>query len=190
MYFVVGDGGSKYGPADVETLKQWAAENRLTPTTMLEDAATGVQLQASQVPDLFPPAQPVIQQSAPTEAPGSPYATPSSPYQTPGAGPASPYQQNPYSAPMGTYPRGGPVGGESEAAKQAVMYGWICFALGVVCCFLISPGAIYFGKKAKDEGHSQGQLIFILGIIWTCLGACGTIFYIIAIAGAVASGGV
>ncbi len=172
---MVAEGGAKYGPADVDTLKQWVAENRLTPTSMLEDAATGVQIQASQVPGLFPPAQPTIQQTPPTETPvgtASPYSNPGPTYQSPGASP-SPYQQNPYTGPVGS--NYGGASGESEAAKQAVMYGWICFALGIVCCFLISPGAIYFGKKAKDEGHSQGNLIFILGIIWTCLGVCGTI---------------
>ncbi len=186
MYFVVAEGGSKYGPADIDTLKVWAAENRLTPSTMLEDAATGVQIMASQVPGLFPSSQTDIQQTA---APVESQAIPSSPYSSPGPSSSmpgtSPYQQNPYSSPVGS--NYGGASGESESAKQAVMYGWICFALGIVCCFLISPGAIYFGKKAKDEGHSQGNLIFILGIIWTCLGACGTVLWLVLVVGAAAS---
>ncbi len=52
QYFVIAPDGQKYGPADVMTLNQWVQQNRVTPTTMLEDAATGAQIPASQVPGL------------------------------------------------------------------------------------------------------------------------------------------
>lgn len=173
MYFVVSETGAKYGPADIDTLMQWAAENRLTPASVLEDAATGVQISAAQVPGLFPPElQPSIQQASLVE----PTRPPTSPYVSPG-----PYQENPYAGPDGRN-RGLGVG-ESESAKQAVLYGWVCFALGLAVCPLISPGAIYFGKKAKDEGHPQGNLIFILGIVWTCFGLCTTLIGFLMLAG-------
>jgi hypothetical protein len=54
-YFVIAPDGSKYGPADELTLQQWIAENRLLPTTMLEDVATSNRVAASAVPGLtFP----------------------------------------------------------------------------------------------------------------------------------------
>ena len=40
-YSIVGSDGGKYGPADLETLMQWAKEGRLTPEMTVEDAATG-----------------------------------------------------------------------------------------------------------------------------------------------------
>lgn len=55
-YFVIADDGQKYGPADIPTLNQWAQDRRVLPTSMLEDAATGARVLASQVPGInFPP---------------------------------------------------------------------------------------------------------------------------------------
>lgn len=194
MYYVVGEGGAKYGPADLDTLKQWAAENRLTPSMTLEDAATGVQMPASQVPGLFPsvPVQPVLQTpAAPLDPspsqPSSPYQSPQQPYQDPAQtqnpySSSGPYSQNPYQTPA-TYNRSSGSTGESNT----IIIGWVMFGLGVLCCFLFSPVAIFFGKKAKDEGHPQGNLVMILGIVWTCLGACGSILWIIGFAASMTS---
>lgn len=192
MYYVVGEGGAKYGPADLDTLKQWAAENRLTPAMTLEDAATGTQMPANQVPGLFPatPVQPILQTPASPLDPGvaatpeasSPYQSSQQTYQDP-AQPqnpytsSGPYSQNPYQTPA-TYNRSSGATGDSNT----IIIGWVMFGLGVLCCFLFSPVAIFFGKKAKDEGHPQGNLVMILGIVWTCLGACGTILWIIGFA--------
>lgn len=58
-YFVIADDGQKYGPADIPTLNQWAQDRRVLPTSMLEDAATGARVPASQVPGInFPPVAP------------------------------------------------------------------------------------------------------------------------------------
>lgn len=194
MYYVVGEGGAKYGPADLDTLKQWAAENRLTPVMTLEDAATGIQMLASQVPGLFPATsvQPILQTPAapqdPTVSqPSSPYQSPQQPYQDPAQpqnpySSSGPYAQNPYQTPA-TYNRSSGSTGDSNT----IIIGWVMFGLGVLCCFLFSPVAIFFGKKAKDEGHPQGNLVMILGIVWTCLGACGTILWIIGFAASMGS---
>ena len=48
-YYVVAEDGQKYGPADVNTLNQWAQEGRLQPTSILEDVTTGARLHASQI---------------------------------------------------------------------------------------------------------------------------------------------
>ena len=57
QYFVIGPDGQKFGPADINTLTQWAAEGRLTPATMLEDEF-GKQMPASELPGVFPPGLP------------------------------------------------------------------------------------------------------------------------------------
>lgn len=57
QYFVVGPDGNKYGPADTATLTQWAAENRLNPTSMLEEASSGMRIEAQRVSGIvFPTA--------------------------------------------------------------------------------------------------------------------------------------
>ncbi len=42
-FYVVGEQGQKYGPADVATLNQWIVEGRLVSHTMLEDETSGGQ---------------------------------------------------------------------------------------------------------------------------------------------------
>ncbi len=78
-YFVVGPDGQEYGPASVDTLKQWAQENRLTPDTMLKNFQSGQTVAAKSVPGIFqvnPP--PVGQPSA--AGFGQQYATPPTGY--------------------------------------------------------------------------------------------------------------
>lgn len=109
MYYVVTDDGQKYGPADLDTLKQWQAENRLTPTTKLEEASTGKQLDAAQVPGLFgnPDAGPGDVTAAQTPDPQNPVGglgqpgqgTPSQPHV-----PTSPYNPQAGVGPMGDSP--------------------------------------------------------------------------------------
>ena len=51
-YFVVAQDGSRYGPADVDTLVQWAREGRLIATTGLIERGTERQLVAAELPAL------------------------------------------------------------------------------------------------------------------------------------------
>ncbi len=55
-YYLIADDGQKYGPADLPTLNQWAAESRLRPDHQLEAETTGQRVQASTVQGLFFPA--------------------------------------------------------------------------------------------------------------------------------------
>lgn len=48
-YFVLGDNGQKYGPADVPTLEAWATEGRLLAATQLEDETTGERKSAAEL---------------------------------------------------------------------------------------------------------------------------------------------
>jgi hypothetical protein len=52
-YYVISADNNRYGPADLTTLNQWAAEGRVLPHQMVEDAATGIRIPASSVPGLF-----------------------------------------------------------------------------------------------------------------------------------------
>ena len=53
MYSVVGSDGQVYGPVDMQTLGQWIAEGRVTPTTNLIDPLDGRVLQAGNAPALM-----------------------------------------------------------------------------------------------------------------------------------------
>lgn len=59
-YYVVADDGSRFGPADMVTLKSWVAQKRIRPETKLVNADTNAEVRASEVPGLFTvgPAQP------------------------------------------------------------------------------------------------------------------------------------
>jgi len=48
-YYVVGDDGRRYGPAELSQLQQWARERRIVPDTILEDAQTQNRLRAREV---------------------------------------------------------------------------------------------------------------------------------------------
>ncbi len=45
-YFVIGDDGGRYGPADIDTLVAWVAEGRIVASTMLIDRGTEEQVRA------------------------------------------------------------------------------------------------------------------------------------------------
>jgi len=51
-YYVIGDDGNRYGPADLGTLQQWIIEKRLTPETQLQDSESGDRMGAATVPGL------------------------------------------------------------------------------------------------------------------------------------------
>jgi len=56
-YYVLGDLGQKYGPADLLTLNQWVIEGRVVSHTILEDESSGGKIVASSISDLrFPEA--------------------------------------------------------------------------------------------------------------------------------------
>lgn len=47
QYYVVWPNGQKFGPVDVDTLRKWQSESRIDAQSIIEDAATGHQMQAS-----------------------------------------------------------------------------------------------------------------------------------------------
>ncbi|MBI1756062.1 MAG: hypothetical protein HYR64_03030 [Fimbriimonas ginsengisoli] len=51
-YSVIAHDGKIYGPADLDGLRQWAIDGRLTPATLLIDP-NGAQIPAAAIPGLF-----------------------------------------------------------------------------------------------------------------------------------------
>ncbi len=56
-YFLIADDGQKYGPVDLATLNQWAAESRVLPQHQLEVETTAQRVLASTVVGLNFPSQ-------------------------------------------------------------------------------------------------------------------------------------
>ncbi len=52
QYSVQGSDGNTYGPVDLPTLKQWATEGRVFPTSQIINHVTNQRLMASQMPEL------------------------------------------------------------------------------------------------------------------------------------------
>jgi hypothetical protein len=151
-YVIAPDGTTKYGPADVETLKGWVAENRLGPDTMLEDFQSGMRLPASQVRDLFP--EPVQPQG--TMAPGT-----MSP-----AG-ASGYER--------------PQFGSMDDGRQDVNQAFIYAVAGFCCCWpIFCPLGIAAANRAIAKGNPGGKSAKIVNWIVIGLGAAAIAFYAIA----------
>lgn len=103
-------------------------------------------------------------------------------------GPAYPGAATPFPPPyLGGYPGGYPAAypvrpPDHPQAVTALVLG----ILGLVCCGLASPFAIWLGRKAMNEidasggqlgGRGQAQAGFIMGIIGTALWALGLLFY-------------
>ena len=60
-FYVIGNDGSKFGPAEVETLSQWAKEGRLGRETMVENAENGAQARARDIPGVRFPSTAVME---------------------------------------------------------------------------------------------------------------------------------
>ena len=166
-YFVIGDDGQKYGPADVPTLQAWIAEGRLLPTQQVEEEASGARSAARAVPGL----------NFPLEAaqPGP---------QAGGIPQGSPYAQAPGTA---NYPRQGNYAGGDDG-KQDVTMAWVMGVLGFFCCFLFSIYGIVCANKAKAKGNPGGQTALIAVSIMLALNICIVVFRTITVLTAVQNG--
>jgi len=164
-YFVIGPDGSKYGPADMATLNAWAAEGRVVPQTMLEDAATGQQAMASAIPGIVFPMG--MQQPMGGPQPG-PYQQPGG-YQQPGpmGGPQQPQFGNAYQRPTGVG-----YGYDPKELTKA----WVMGAVGFICCPVIfSVWGIIIANREKEKGNPQAQNALIFCIVSLVVGVLGGI---------------
>jgi hypothetical protein len=185
-YFVVTQDGQRFGPADVNTLQQWANEGRLLATTTLEEEISGNRVLAGSVPGLnlgggtaAPYGYPTQAPTQQTPTPQSPYGQPQSPYgqgpnpYNPPQGENNPYAQNPY-AQGGNYYRG--AGGHpayDPDLQREMTNAWIGGALGLACCGPLAIWGLMCANKAKAGGHPSASGAVALNIIALVLWGIG-----------------
>jgi hypothetical protein len=181
MYYVLGDGGAKFGPADVTTLKQWVIEGRVLPTTMLEDAVTGTVTAASAINDLYPGGQgapgpmdmpPSTSTPPPGMAPG-PVAEPANPYGTPTGGQiGTGYQAPPGSSSPYVRPGGGSTPDTSGSTMNTLSIVFGAISLVTCCCSIfggvvglgLAVASFITGSKAKTFGYNPTLAYVLAGI--------------------------
>ncbi|MDR3691771.1 MAG: hypothetical protein P4L46_20495 [Fimbriimonas sp.] len=162
-YYVIGEDGQKYGPADVATLNSWITEGRLLPTQQLEDETSGLRLAAGAVQGLNFPLQGAARVNAPTPPTGNPY-------------------EGAYTRPQ--------MGSASMYGQKELTTSWVLFGIGFVCCGVILwPIGISYAIKAEQAGNPGAQAAKIANIIMTVIGVLGIAFYIVAIVMAASNGG-
>jgi hypothetical protein len=177
-YYVLGPGGTKFGPAEMPLLTQWAHEGRILPETLLEDGG-GVKLPARALNGLtFPGSAAAAPHAAATSAPLPPQA----------AAPISPYGQTitpQYVPPAvqppspGFFPRGGspdntflPSVGSNWAAQAfgfavaAPLATLICGLDRIGILGLLAPiYGITLANRARPTNPSLATLAIIANVI-------------------------
>ncbi|MEX2243717.1 MAG: hypothetical protein WD716_07720 [Fimbriimonadaceae bacterium] len=197
-FYVISSDGRKFGPADVQTLNQWVRENRLNRDTMLENADTGQQLHARDVPGLqfIAAAADLGGADSALKAGEKPLATTS--FQTPG----NPYvaghpeqhsapAQSQYASPPqpgSPYPRA--AGQHDDGSAKMITSAWILIVVGfLTCCLFVTPFGIGQANKAKKMGNPNANAPFIVGWILFALQLLGAALYLALVIMAVASTG-
>lgn len=142
-YYVVFPDGQRFGPADLQTLQLWVAENRVGPATVLEEEGTGRSMPAYALPSLGLS----LSQSGPQPGPPS-----SQPY-------AGYYRPDLYQVQQGP-------GLETRWA-------WVLGAIGLLCGQLASIGGIVLaiiGLTKRQRGATAALVFcaatFILHTVW------------------------
>jgi hypothetical protein len=152
QYFVVGPDGTAYGPADMPTLRQWAAEGRILPDSLIRDAATGQTQLASSIPGLI-------------GGPGygtAPYPPQQPNYMQPGGGSGYANYPRPYGMNTGANP------GDVQAAwilgGIGVAMAFCCSLLGLVCGIV----GLVLAKRAAANGNQNAAGPQVL--CWVAIG--------------------
>jgi hypothetical protein len=161
QYYVIGADGNRYGPGDMQTLRQWVAESRLTPQTMLEDFDTGQRVPASTIGALFEGQQVYHPMASYQEAPAP--------------GPAN-------------YPRY--VGNMYDNGSSELTSSFIWTALAFVCLPIIGPiVGLHYGNKAAMKGNPSAQGARIFAIVVLCLHGAILLLYLVLFIVMLAAGG-
>jgi len=136
QYFVVLPDGQKFGPADLQTLNVWAAENRVPANAEIEDIATMVRIPATTFPGLnLPGPATTSEQWTVPPSQGSPY----------------PRSQAPTS---------------SAAGSTELTLAWVLGAVTIGFCCPILPGVgLHFANKAISLGNAGGQAAKTFNIV-------------------------
>lgn len=150
-YFVVGPDGKEYGPATVDTLRSWVAENRILPGTMLKNFQSGQTVLAGTIPALFPSTPPV--QAAPP----------------PGSVPPGDWSRPPTMA--AAYPRGG-NSGYVDTGKGDVIYAIVIAVIALLLFFvahgiglIIGVGGLVRAIRAREKGHALANVAIAISVI-------------------------
>lgn len=172
-YFVLAPTGERYGPADVATLNEWAASNRLSPDSKLMEEMSGTVTPASAIPGLvFPQASPPTPMGGPMQPPppGTPYQQPSN-YPRPGYGPNPPG--------TGFVAPGSGFMGRATPNKNDLLlsFGMVLLSplLSLFCIYGFTAALIGIG--AGWRAFQGGQKIALLAVI---LNGCALVFWAFA----------
>src|SRR5512135_755005 len=134
-HFVHGPDGTKYGPADLELLKEWRADGRIAADTLLEPEVGGAAFPAKDLQELFPE-----EQERPSYGQADwGYVQYPTQDQSPAPGPQS----------------------QSYATATWILGG--CSVL--VCPLLLAPAALICAIQAKSKGHPQGTVLILYAVV-------------------------
>ena len=167
-YFVIGDDGQKYGPADLQTLQTWIGEGRLLPIQQLEEEVSGIRSAARAVNGLVFPME-----SAPPSGQGGPV-----PQGSPYGGTQASYQ-NSYARPSSS----------GDDGQQDVTLAWVFGVLGLLACCLLDIPALIFANRAYEKGHPGANAVRIFCFVVLGLQVVGFIGYLLLVFVFVKNGG-
>jgi hypothetical protein len=172
-YFVLDDQGTKYGPADLATLNQWAVQGRIAPNTTLVEEFTNVRHRAIDLPGLHIAVMPGMPaQGLPTQNPGAYGAPGQGAYgqMLPGASPVQPQYQ-----PTNTGPFNNPIGTLNSGQNEAnISFGLSILTLilcAVIPCLGLLSGipAIFYAGKAMKQGSPSGGSAMSFAVLVTAI---------------------
>lgn len=147
---MIGPDGQEYGPASVDTLKQWVSENRLGPQSQLRSFSTGQLVLASSVPGLF----------AATTPP--PVAAPVQPAPVPGdwSQPASYASAATRPVTIGDDGKGEVWGAIIRSVIALVLF-FVFHGLGLI----VGAYAVFYGYQALQSGHKYGIVAMVISCV-------------------------
>jgi hypothetical protein len=152
-YFVVGADGNKYGPASVDTLKQWVQEGRLSTQSTLIDAATNAQVQAGSVPGLFQTVPPTVPGAIPQQT-----TTFQNPPSYPATGPVFGGGVKPY---VPQQESAGPLVGIIVRSGLALLFFFVFRGIGLV----FAGYALYYAIQLKSNGSKYGTIAIVIAAV-------------------------
>jgi hypothetical protein len=147
QYLVVGPDGKEYGPASVDTLKQWAGENRLMPNTQLRDFNTGQIVLASSLTEVFPPIVDVTTAPAVAQWPQAP----------PPANYAHPGSTQFVDADTGM----GDIWGAIIRSVLAIVFFFVFHGIGII----FAGYGLYYAFQAQGKGHRYGWVAIVISSV-------------------------
>jgi len=196
-YYVIAPDGQQYGPASMDMLRQWVAENRITQATMLRHGPTGQTGNAGSVPGLFTSPAPVMAAPVastpaydPTFAAGYQLPTQAAQPQVQNSNPYSQasgvdYSRNPYDRPQeqwGQSAARAKAAGDYSADRHELM--GIIWRVGLVILMslifrygsIIVTGYTCYYAFTNFQGNRYGIWMILLAILAVCISAATWIF--------------